>query len=173
MKQQFLLMSKYNQWMNKSLFLNLKNMDEKELYGDRGAFWGSAYKTMSHVFTCDLIWLNRFANVQSSYNLSKILSQFPSPTSNTTHYFDTLSALSENRAKLDCVIIDWVSSITDTEFSTNLVYQNSSGTEFSESFASVLLHFFNHQTNHRGQVTTLLSQNGDNSYCTDLLELIR
>ncbi|OEE31478.1 DinB family protein [Vibrio anguillarum] len=173
MKQQFILMSEYNQWMNESLLSHLNKGIEPDIYEEKGSFWGSAFKTMSHIYTCDLMWLNRFTNVQSSYDLTESLSKFPHPTSNSTHYFETLNELSASRRKLDRVIADWVNSISDTEFDSNVVYQNSSGTEFSEPFASVLLHFFNHQTNHRGQVTTLISQSGDNSYCTDLLALIR
>ena len=36
----------------------------------------------------------------------------------------------------------------------------------------VLMHFFNHQTHHRGQVTTLLSQEGIDVGVTDLLMLV-
>jgi uncharacterized damage-inducible protein DinB len=35
--------------------------------------------------------------------------------------------------------------------------------------SDVLAHFFNHQTHHRGQVTTLLSQAGAEVGVTDLL----
>ncbi len=115
------------------------------------------------------MWLNRFTNIHSSYDLAESLSKFPHLTSNSTHCFEALNELSASRKKLDRVIADWVNSISDIEFDSNVVYQNSSGTEFFEPFASVLLHFFNHQTNHRGQVTTLISQSGDKSYCTDLL----
>lgn len=173
MKQQFVLMSEYNQWMNKSLFARIRDMAEPDIYENKKAFWGSAFHTVSHIFTCDLLWLHRFSNINSSFDLAESLSGFPHPKSNRTHCFETLAELARERAKLDDVIVNWMSSIVDSEFSNQLVYQNSSGVEFSEAFASVLLHFFNHQTNHRGQVTTLLSQNGDSSYCTDLLAFIR
>ena len=85
MKQQFILISEYNQWMNESLLSHLNEVIEPDIYEEKGAFWGSAFKTMSHVFTCDLMWLHRFTNVQSSYDLAESLSEFPHPTSNSTH----------------------------------------------------------------------------------------
>ena len=173
MKKQFILMSEYNQWMNESLLSNMEEMSESDLYDDRGAFWGSAFHTMSHILTCDLLWLNRFTGIKSTYFLAEALSQFPQPESNSSHYFDTLKDLRSQRATLDSVIIDWIISIPDSEFSEDVTYQNTSGVNFIEPFASVLFHFFNHQTNHRGQVTTLMSQSGDNSYCTDVLALLR
>jgi len=38
--------------------------------------------------------------------------------------------------------------------------------------ATLMLHFFNHQTHHRGQATILLSQQGLDIGVTDLLALI-
>ena len=40
------------------------------------------------------------------------------------------------------------------------------------NFFSLVMHFFNHQTHHRGQATTLLSQAGADVGVTDLLTLI-
>jgi uncharacterized damage-inducible protein DinB len=50
-----------------------------------------------------------------------------------------------------------------------LSYRNSKGVAARRRFGSLLTHFFNHQTHHRGQVTTLLSQAGVDVGVTDLL----
>ncbi len=42
----------------------------------------------------------------------------------------------------------------------------------ARNFFSLVMHFFNHQAHHRGQVTTLLSQTGIDIGVTDLLALI-
>ncbi|MFM2480323.1 DinB family protein [Celerinatantimonas sp. YJH-8] len=173
MKQQFILMSDYNQWMNNSFFSHLAKMNDNDIYGDKKAFWGSAFNTVSHIFTCDLLWLNRFKEVESDFNLSEALLHFPNPKSNQEHCFSTLAELHQHRIALDAVIIAWVKTITASELTKPLIYQNTAGKKFSEPFASVLLHFFNHQTHHRGQVSTLISQSGDNSYCSDLIVRMR
>jgi uncharacterized damage-inducible protein DinB len=46
------------------------------------------------------------------------------------------------------------------------------GQPFRKAFGPLLQHFFNHQTHHRGQVTTLLCQSGVDVGVTDLLALI-
>ena len=46
------------------------------------------------------------------------------------------------------------------------------GIPASKRLGDVILHFFNHQTHHRGQVTTLLSQAGQDVGITDLIALI-
>lgn len=42
----------------------------------------------------------------------------------------------------------------------------------NKAFSSLVLHFFNHQTHHRGQVSTSLSQAGKDIGVTDLLAQI-
>lgn len=46
------------------------------------------------------------------------------------------------------------------------------GVVSDKDFYSLVMHFFNHQTHHRGQVTTLLSQAGVDVGDTDLVVLI-
>jgi uncharacterized damage-inducible protein DinB len=51
-------------------------------------------------------------------------------------------------------------------------YANSAGESCTREAGLVLRHVFNHQTHHRGQVTTLLSQRGVDVGVTDLSALI-
>lgn len=53
-----------------------------------------------------------------------------------------------------------------------LRYRNTAGEAHAKQFAPALRHFFNHQTHHRGQVTTLFSQLGVDVGVTDLSALI-
>jgi uncharacterized damage-inducible protein DinB len=46
------------------------------------------------------------------------------------------------------------------------------GVVSDKDFYGLVMHFFNHQTHHRGQVTTLLSQAGVDIGDTDLVVLI-
>ncbi|WP_087024027.1 DinB family protein [Thaumasiovibrio subtropicus] len=173
MKSTFVLLAEYNQWMNRNLFTALQDANESQVYDDRHAFFGSAFHTLSHIFTCDLMWLERLANANSRVDLADKLAQYPVPSSNLDHLFTSLDCLQIAREPLDALIVEWVTSIEESQFEQTLTYTNSGGNLFVEPFSQVLMHFFNHQTHHRGQVTTLMSQWGDSSYCTDLLALIR
>ena len=55
---------------------------------------------------------------------------------------------------------------------SSICYTNSSGDQFVKNLAHVLQHLFNHQTHHRGQITTLLSQSGIDVGSTDMIMLI-
>ena len=46
------------------------------------------------------------------------------------------------------------------------------GDKMSKELGALMVHFFNHQTHHRGQVSTLLFQAGVDIGVTDLLAVI-
>jgi uncharacterized damage-inducible protein DinB len=50
-------------------------------------------------------------------------------------------------------------------------YANTKGVQREHPIWQALTHFFNHQTHHRGQVTTLLAQAGIDPGVTDLIAL--
>lgn len=93
----------------------------------------------------------------------------PTPTSLDDLLYSELGKLAEVRCDLDGVIVRFVSGLTDEALASTLSYSNTKGVESTKGFGSLLLHLFNHQTHHRGQVSTLLSQSGVDIGVTDLL----
>ena len=69
---------------------------------------------------------------------------------------------------LDQLIINLVDSLEVQDLQQNLHYQSIAGEPLSKDFCSLMLHLFNHQTHHRGQVSTLLMQAGIDIGVTDL-----
>ncbi|MEG1054945.1 MAG: DinB family protein, partial [Janthinobacterium sp.] len=90
------------------------------------------------------------------------------PSSLTQPLFDDCAAMQAHRHRLDLVIVVWAASITEADLDHLLDYRNSKGPN-RRQFFSLLMHFFNHQTHHRGQASTLLSQAGVDLGETDLL----
>lgn len=64
----------------------------------------------------------------------------------------------------------WAAALTNDDLSRELHYASMKGIE--AHMGDVIMHFFNHQTHHRGQATTLLSQAGEEVGITDLIALI-
>jgi uncharacterized damage-inducible protein DinB len=73
---------------------------------------------------------------------------------------------------VDGVIREWVEGLNAAALNDSIEYANVRGVVSRRQLRSLLLHFFNHQTHHRGQATTLLSQAGIDLGLTDLLVLI-
>lgn len=166
------LMARYNAWMNAKLYAAAGSLSEDELLVDRGAFFGSILGTLNHIVVADTIWLKRFATHPGNHQSLAPIRQLPTPNNLGQLLFTDMASLAERRDWLDTVIKDWANSLTETDLDHVLQYTNMKGVAADKSFFSLTMHFFNHQTHHRGQVTTLLSQMSIDVGVTDLLELI-
>ncbi|WP_342588201.1 DinB family protein [Salinicola endophyticus] len=172
LKDHFGLLASYNQWMNAKVYEAAGLLSATDLARDRGAFFGSLLKTLNHLLVADTIWLKRFAEHPAcSISLREVI-DLPQPTGLDQMVFDDLDRLAERRVWLDQKIIGWIAGLSGDDLELILTYRNSKGMTFHKRYSSLVLHFFNHQTHHRGQASTLLSQAGKEVGVTDLLALI-
>ena len=167
-----LLLAHYNAGMNRKLYDAAAQLPPRELHADRKAFFGSVLGTLNHLVATDTIWLKRFAAHPSRFAVLDALRDGVVPNNLTQSYGDDLATLRAHRMRLDAVIGALAAELRQPDLDQALAYQNSRGVPFKRHFGSLLLHFFNHQTHHRGQATTLLTQAGVDVGVTDLLESI-
>ncbi len=170
--EQIALMATYNQWMNRKVYDAAGTLDHAALLEDRQAFFGSIFGTLNHLVLGDTVWLKRFALHPAGFSALAPLSAIEAPRDLKHLAFADLCALASRRAWLDQLIIEWAHSLSDGDLDHRLHYHNMRGVAADKPFFSLLVHFFNHQTHHRGQVTTLLTQAGVDVGDTDLLALI-
>lgn len=86
--------------------------------------------------------------------------------------YDKIENLVLEREKIDQIIKKFILEITEEDLENSFTYSNMKGDHFNQKLCYIILHFFNHQTHHRGQITTLLSQLNIEIGITDLLILI-
>lgn len=166
------LMAEYNTWMNAKLYEAAKGLSDAELSANRKAYFGSILGTLNHLIVGDTLWLKRFSTHPANYSALAVIKTLPVPTSLDQIIFTDIPSLSEHRKLLDQTISEWAHSITDRDLDFVLSYSNMKNIAAKRNFYSLVVHFFNHQTHHRGQATTLLSQAGADVGVTDLLMLI-
>ncbi|WP_253443289.1 DinB family protein [Halomonas sp. Y3] len=172
LKNHFELLATYNQWMNSKVYAAAGQLSTTDLAKDRGAFFGSILGTLNHILVGDTIWLKRFATHPSCLNSLREVADLQSPTGLNQILFEGLGGLSERRIWLDRQIINWTAELSEGDLDFVLSYHNTKGISANKRYSSLVLHFFNHQTHHRGQVSTLLSQVGVDIGVTDLLAQI-
>lgn len=163
------LLADYNRWMNGQLYALAAPLGEVALREDRGAFFGSLFGTFSHLLVADTIWLKRFSRHPGCGAGLAALADVPWPQALDEMPCANFVALRSQREWLDALIVDWVATLTAADLDLALDYKTMKGVAGHRRFGSLLLHFFNHQTHHRGQITTLLSQAGVEVGVTDLL----
>ncbi len=166
------LLAHYNQWMNRKLLASAAELPVEAITANRGAFFGSILGTLNHLAVGDTIWLNRFAQHPGCAAILRPVTERPQPKALDEAMFRDLASLRAYREWLDELIIQFTASVSDEVLASNLSYANTKGVRSSRNLHALLTHFFNHQTHHRGQVTTLLFQAGIDPGTTDLLALI-
>lgn len=150
----------YNCAMNGTVYAAAARISDAERKRDLRAFFKSLHGTLNHILVGDRLWLGRFTGTPTN---------FPSLAHELCADFDELR---RERAKTDDAIGDYAAALTPEKLAEPLVYRtmvNPRNVSFPRAFA--LMHFFNHQTHHRGQATTLLMQLGADPGVTDLIAL--
>lgn len=169
LKKHFALMADYNAWMNDRLYAQASELTQSQRQKDMGAFFQSIEGTLNHLMVADLIWLGRFKTHPSRFPGLDAMASFPRPAALDAPLYADFQALSTARRQLDEVIGQLVEETEEQDFAVPLHYRNSKGVPATREFGALLQHLFNHQTHHRGQVTTLFSQLGVEVGVTDLL----
>lgn len=166
------LLSRYNLWMNDKLYNTASQLTAEEFAKDRGAYFGSLLGTLNHIMVADIVWLQRFAMHPKRYPALEEMKAMSKPQALDELLFEDFHALNRARRELDETIVTWCEQIESADLDHVLMYLNMMGETANKNFGSLMLHFFNHQTHHRGQATTLLYQQGLDVGVTDLLVLI-
>jgi uncharacterized damage-inducible protein DinB len=166
------LMASYNEWMNAKVYEAAAKLPAQELAADRGAFFKSVLGTLNHIVIADTAWLKRFATHPARYATLDPVRQLATPAALNQILFDDLGALTAHRRMMDEVIKGWAAEVKEVDLQHLLEYKNMKGVPGRRRFESLVMHFFNHQTHHRGQATTLLFQAGHDVGVTDLFALI-
>jgi uncharacterized damage-inducible protein DinB len=166
-------MARYNTWMNRKLYAIAHELGAEACHRDLGAFFGSVHATLNHLLLADRIWMSRFTGDRERFASRDAAGAAIAVSSLDQILYADLSELTRERAETDAAIEQWTASLTEQKLGATLAYTTSDGTRSEHPLWWAVSHFFNHQTHHRGQVTTLLRQLGRDPGVTDLAVLLR
>ena len=167
-------LARYNTWFNARLYDACETLDDAARRAPRGAFFGSIHGTLNHILWGDKIWLGRLATVVAPGEAVLPAAQLalPDGARHETLLHTDWAALRADRAALDAALEVWLTDLPGDFARRTLRYANTRGVSREHPAWQALTHLFNHQTHHRGQVTTLLSQAGVDVGVTDLVALL-
>ena len=168
--EHFRRFARYNSRFNEQVFDVIEGISDQERRKHRGAFFGSIYNTLNHILLADRIWLARFRNSGVGVGLEGAsLIDVVAGVTLKTELFSEWADLRRERRATDAVIEGWVAGLSSDNLAGPLRYTNFAGLPREHAAWIALSHLFNHQTHHRGQVTTLVSQAGLDPGVTDFL----
>jgi len=169
--------AKYNAWFNTRLYDACERLDDAERKRACGAFFGSIHRSLNHLVVADQIWLARMRQCGAENGFAslalagEVLDLSPGHRLDQP-LFEDWAALRRKRAQLDTAISGWVDEWPDGFANWTMLYHNTAGVQRTHPVWQAVTHFFNHQTHHRGQVTTLLMQAGVDVGVTDMVALL-
>ena len=156
-KESFELMARYNQWMNEKLYQVCAGIPDQERKKDLGAFFKSVHGTLNHLLYGDKAWMSRFLGMPLAV------------TAIGEELHQDFAGLRADRTALDQQILDWSHALSAQWLDAPFEYTSNVDRKTRVIPTWVLVtHMFNHQTHHRGQVTTLIKQLGHEPGITDL-----
>jgi uncharacterized damage-inducible protein DinB len=152
-------MARYNRWQNENLYGVADKLSDEARRQERGAFFGSIHKTLSHLLWGDRIWMSRLTSVPRPLGgIPESVALYPD--------WENLKA---ERMAFDGIILQWADGIDPTWLAADhSFYSGAAKREVTKPRWVLITHMFNHQTHHRGQVHCLLTQSGGKPSATDL-----
>jgi len=165
-------LARYNAWFNQRLYDACEQLPDEERRRELGAFFGSIHRTLNHILWGDLLWLQRFAAQGVPFPaLDAGLLSLPAGVVHETVLHEDWTPLRARRERLDDAIMRWVTEMPVAFPLQAMRYANTRGTQREHPAWKALTHFFNHQTHHRGQISTLLMQSGIDPGVTDMVAM--
>lgn len=159
-RQYCIMMATYNRNANKTLYEACNSLSEGELKASKGAFFDSIHNTLNHIMVGDDIWMSRFEKTT-----------LPHSQLNAVPY-ESFTDLQAARAERDQRFISFFETVGDEFYQGDFSFTSMAGDHFVKPLQQILAHFFNHQTHHRGQIHTLLTQSGIATPVSDLPYLV-
>mgnify|MGYP003701470011 CR=1 FL=1 len=153
-------MARYNSWQNQNLYGVADTLGEEERRRERGAFFGSVHKTLSHLLWADQIWMSRF------------FSDVPKPQGGipeSVSMYPDWDGLKRERAAFNDTMVTWADDLDPAWLAGDLTwYSGAQKRDVTKPKWVLVTHMFNHGTHHRGQVHCMLTQAGGKPHTTDL-----
>ena len=161
MKQLLQQYSAYNLWANQKIAETIKTLSEEKSSAEIISSFSSIQKTLSHMLDAESIWWQRI----------KLAEHVEVPSVKFERNTDELiKELLRSSQQWN----EWVHDANEPNLTHVIAYYNLKKEHFKQVINEILMHLFNHQTYHRGQIVTMLRQLGvDKIPSTDFITFTR
>ena len=147
MKELLQQLAVYNVWANQRLTDVILLLTEEQHQKEISSSFSSLHKTIFHMWDAESIWWQRM----------KLHERILRPSENfTASTKDIVNGLMNQSRQWE----EWISNASELSLSHVFQFQNSKKEHFKQPVYQMLLHLFNHDTYHRGQLVTMLRQSG-------------
>ena len=156
-------MFEYNYWARDAQLAACEKLTPEQFLRPMGNSFSSVRDTLAHLLAVEWIWCARWRG--------------GSPTkADAAAYaadkFPTLESVRQKWCDVELEVRDFLAHVSEFDLERSITYTNLAGKQFTYSLSQMLWHLVNHQTYHRGQITTLLRQLGAAAPQIDYLHML-
>ena len=146
MKQLLQQYAAYNTWANRRILETAALLSNEQINNEIVSSFPSVYKTVLHLMEVENVWWQRLQLVEQ--------------TTPPGWFTGDFTELSKKLIDLSQQWESWVQNANEANINHVFAWYNLKKEYFKEPVHKVLLHLFNHQTLHRGQLITMFRQLG-------------
>ncbi len=150
----FALLARYNRETNAEMNGFIRQLDDGQWNREFKGYFNSVKALCNHLYISDFTWLKRFSGLRDFLYIKSPL--FREDVRFGTVVLEGVEDYIEKRERLDEMIVRFTSEIVPADFDRLLSFTDSHGVSHEKPFGGLVLHFFNHQTHHRGMISLYL-----------------
>ncbi len=139
-------LARNNAWANETLIAACLRLAPGEWAAERTSFFPSIRATMEHIHVVDLYYIDAATGGERGLTVFDEAPPFPSP-----------EAMAPAQAALDARLVAVCDGLTGADLGRSVVTDRGAKGRIPERLDVLLLHLFQHQIHHRGQVHAMLA----------------
>lgn len=148
--------AKCNQAINSILLSIIAKQNEDLFNMSVNGFFKNIGDILEHTYIGDIRWLNDFRSIKSfTFSNDSLFNDLPVFGN---RYINNIEIFKTKREYLDNIFIKLVNEITENDLNKAIGRTNRKGQKNNVIFWKALIHVFNHQTHHRGQISQILDE---------------
>ena len=150
----------FNFWATNRLLTVLDGLTKEQYSNDMRSSHGGIQGTLGHILASHEMWLSRW---KGNAMTTTIDNNGGPPIAVAKQFWATMQrSLSE-----------FLNTLTDEDLAKHISYTNTRGESYSNPLWQMMLQVVNHATYHRGQIVTMLRQQGVKPVNTDIIFYFR
>jgi uncharacterized damage-inducible protein DinB len=152
-----------NQAINRNMVEIISSSDKRPYDLQVSGYYKSIGEILDHYYVSDIVWLNAFRQArESEIHNDAIFAKIPAWGE---RQFRDIASFREKRDELDSMIVKYVDELRPEDLGKEIERLNTKGQKMRRPTWKALVHMFNHETHHRGQISQILDALGiENDY---------
>lgn len=160
MKELFEAYAQYNKKADEALMEIMKKLPGDALNRDLGTYFKSVLGTFTHLILMNVMWFKRTNGLlQNKYrciNGSDVVKMTDNQIKTGIEADHTFAFALKSR--LDDLFGKYAQELDEKDLETRVQFKNIHGESLERTYWHTIVHIFNHETHHRGEISAMLDQ---------------